>query len=126
MMDNPNSLSKGLAAEKQACRYLCAQGLDFISANYRCFLGEIDLIMQDQDELVFVEVRMRNNLKFGDASETVDRQKRAKLIKTALHYLQSRGLNDKVNCRFDVIGICYVGTSAKIEWITDAFAADYF
>jgi putative endonuclease len=119
-MDTLNLKKIGNQAENHACEYLQKKGLRLIERNYFCALGEIDLIMQDNDEIVFVEVRSRNQ--YGDALESIDEYKQAKLIKTAMYYLQKTKQYDKVNCRFDVIGI----NNNQLEWIKNAFSADYF
>jgi putative endonuclease len=125
MADNPDRLLAGQLAENAACEFLQRQGLLLIHRNYRCARGEIDLIMQDQAELVFVEVRVRNNTGFGSAAESVDHRKQQKIIATANHYLQQTKWLDKVNCRFDVIGISYAQNRATVEWIADAFSVEY-
>jgi putative endonuclease len=124
MMDTSNQ--RGQLAEDQACQYLKAQGLKVLARNFRAKTGEIDIIMQEQDEIVFVEVRLRNNPHFSSAIESVDHFKQRKLIKTATYYLCQKNWLDKVNCRFDVIGISYAQTKVAIEWIKDAFPVDNF
>jgi putative endonuclease len=116
----------GQKAEENACFYLQKHGLRLLTKNYRCALGEIDLIMQDQQEIVFVEVRTRKNPYHATAIESVDFHKQKKIISTATHFLSHKKMLDKVNCRFDVIGISYDQLKAKIEWIKDAFHADNF
>lgn len=116
----PNSQQIGLVAENDACNYLLAHGLTLVAKNYRCSYGEIDLIMDDQDILVFVEVRLRNNSDFGSSMETVGARKKSRLIRSALHYLQHHQLIDKKQCRFDVIGIDH---HHEMIWIKNAFDA---
>ena len=77
------SASAGTGAEDLACAYLQKSGLRLLARNYRCRRGEIDLIMQDGEYLVFVEVRYRKNDAFGSAAETVSSAKRARIITTA-------------------------------------------
>ena len=125
-MDNPNTLLRGHQAEAFAAQYLQERGLRLLARNYRTVAGELDLIMQDGEDIVFVEVRLRNNAHFGTAIDSVDSHKQKKLIRTATHYLSRMNLLDKVNCRFDVIGISYPQTKAVVEWIQDAFPADDF
>lgn len=108
----------GNFAEELACNYLIEQNLKLIIRNYYCRLGEIDLIMQDKDDLVFIEVRYRNNILFGSGAESVTTSKQAKLIKTAQFYLQQKKLIDKISCRFDVVSVI---NKEKIEWIKNAF-----
>jgi len=125
-MDTSKAKSVGQKAEEEACHYLQTQGLKVVTRNFRCKMGEIDLIMQDLQEIVFVEVRVRNNPNFGSGIDSVDYFKQRKLIKTATLYLSQKKWLDKVNCRFDVIGISYAKTKAAIEWIKDAFPVDNF
>lgn len=84
--------TEGRTAETLACDFLQKQGLKLIQKNFNCPCGEIDLIMQDKEAVVFVEVRLRRHSHLGTAIETVNRQKQQKLIKTALLYLQKKTL----------------------------------
>ena len=68
-----NTLGKGTIAENKARQYLEKHGLKFVEKNYRCRNGEIDLVMQDKNELVFVEVRYRKNDSYGSALDTIDK-----------------------------------------------------
>lgn len=108
----------GELAEKKARDFLLANGLKFVTQNYHCAYGEIDLIMRDGDEIVFVEVRLRTHSDYGTALESIDHNKQKKLLTTATHYLQKYGWLDKVSCRFDVIGY----SDTDIDWIKDAFS----
>src|SRR5437868_14787430 len=80
--------SIGTQAEIIAKDYLLTQGLEFIQHQYRAISGEIDLIMKDKTELVFVEVRYRKSSTFITPLETVTWRKRKRLIRTALIFLQ--------------------------------------
>jgi len=111
---------RGARAEQLARNYLEQQGLYFRQANFRCRRGEIDLIMQDGDTLVFVEVRYRRNSRYGTAAETVDRHKQRKLVTTALFYLQSNPQLARLSGRFDVIAISGDSGSPRIDWHPDA------
>lgn len=110
----------GFAAEKLAQRYLEQQGLVYVTHHYQCALGEIDLIMQEQDLLIFVEVRLRKNKEYGSGVETVTRPKQRKIINTALHYLQSHNLYDKIACRIDIVDISFHNTENHLEWFKNA------
>jgi len=112
----------GQAAEDAACTFLQTQGLSLLQKNFRCSCGEIDLIMQDRDELIFVEVRLRHHSGHGNSLESINQQKQRKIIKAALFYLQKKKLFDKVFCRFDVIGL---DTNQKLSWVKNAFSADF-
>lgn len=116
-------LSKQLGAqtEELACHYLTQQGLRLITRNYRCKLGEIDLIMQDGEQLVFVEVRYRKQTAFGSSAESINYFKQQKLIKAASYYLQTHQLYNTQACRFDVIAVAKQTDSFKLEWLKNAF-----
>ena len=114
-------LSQGQAAESKALDFLQHKGLRLLSRNYRCKNGEIDLIMQQGETLVFVEVRFRQSSRFGSAAESVTSAKQHKLLLTANHYLQQNGMDSP--CRFDVLGIGGKDQT-EIEWIQNAFQAD--
>lgn len=112
----------GYLAEQQARDYLMAQGLAWVHSNYRCRLGEIDLIMREGDYLVFVEVRSRASNAFGGAIASITYAKRQKLIKTASLYIVKNKLQDKQAIRFDVLSM--EGKPPKITWIKNAFDVD--
>jgi len=109
----------GQQAESDAEQFLQNHGLRLESRNYSCRYGEIDLIMTHADTLVFVEVRLRSNARFGGAAATVDLRKQAKLVRSAEHYLQRRR-GALPACRFDVVAI---DTDNKTNWIKNAFEA---
>lgn len=117
----------GQQAEEAAHQYLCQRGLRLIQKNYRCKLGEIDLIMRDADSLVFVEVRYRKTSAYGSAAASVDLRKQQKLVKTATHYLMWHKLSQQTPCRFDVVAIkpC-VDSVSEISWLKDAFQLSSF
>lgn len=109
---------QGQLAEDQACQFLEKKGLSLVEKNYRCRTGEIDLIMQDQDALVFVEVRYRAKSDYGSALDSVDHNKIQKLISAANHYVAKHQPDRPM--RFDVIGF---DASLKPKWISNAFQA---
>ncbi len=113
----------GRTAENEACRYLKKQGLKAIAKNYHCRFGEIDIIMQDNDVLIFVEVRYRKNMAYGRPEETVDRRKQTKIGKTALHFLQTHSEYNDVAVRFDVVALTNNDNNHhfEVEWFKDAF-----
>jgi putative endonuclease len=112
----------GQRAETLAQQYLERQGLVCVLRNFRCSSGEIDLIMRDREILVFVEVRYRKAFDYGDSVETVIRSKQQRIIKAAWCYLLENNIVDKIQGRFDVIGI---GADEQINWIQDAFEVEY-
>lgn len=104
----------GEKAERQACEYLQHQGLKLVCKNYRCRTGEIDLVMKEQDEFVFVEVKYRSNKDFGEAMEFFDTHKRRKFELAVSHFMHEKGLNPTlVDHRIDVIAI----DNTNIEWL---------
>ncbi|NKB46185.1 MAG: YraN family protein [Legionellales bacterium] len=115
------SQAKGQWAETLACQYLQDHQLTYVTRNYRCRWGEIDLIMRDQTTLVFVEVRYRKNTAHGHALETIHQHKQRKLIRAATHYLMSLHQYDKVPCRFDVVGVHLVTEHPQFHWVKHAF-----
>jgi putative endonuclease len=114
---------KGRVAEEQALAYLKAQGMRFIAQNYNCRLGEIDLIMQDKDHLVFIEVRSRTSSYFGGGIGSITYAKKQKIMNTASYYMLNHQKQNKYALRFDVLSID--GKSAEVTWIKDAFGVDY-
>ncbi|MDD9869102.1 MAG: YraN family protein [Gammaproteobacteria bacterium] len=108
----------GRAAEDAALEHLRRNGLKLIKRNYLSRCGEIDLIMRDGATLVFIEVRYRARKSHGNAAETVDGRKRAKLIATAQSYLQRSRWRHA--CRFDVVAL----SADSVDWIRDAFRGD--
>ena len=118
-----NKQSIGSYHEKLAAKFLLDKGLHLIQSNYFCKAGEIDLIMSDKSQLVFVEVRYRYKSNFGSALESVTASKQRKLRLCAQHYLLVKGLTNKVACRFDVIGI-EAGSEDEgneFQWVPNAF-----
>ncbi len=111
---------KGIDAESYAKKYLIKQGLTWLESNYRCRVGEIDLVMQDSvGVLVFVEVRLRTSSAFGGAAFSVTRQKQTKLMKTASHYLMTHANQGEAGVRFDVLALD--GNPPRVTWIKCAF-----
>ena len=74
------SRAKGSEAEQHALDFLLQNQLTLVERNYNCRYGEIDLIMQDKTHLVFVEVRFRAKINYGDAATSISRSKKSKLI----------------------------------------------
>ncbi|HED35221.1 MAG TPA: YraN family protein [Gammaproteobacteria bacterium] len=114
-----NRSSKGKAAEELACVHLKQNGLKLIEKNFYSRFGEIDLIMQHGDALVFIEVRYRKNQSFGGAKASITHSKQSKIRKTALYYMQKKGR--EFNARFDVLAITGEDKSLTYEWIQNAF-----
>jgi len=117
-----NTRQTGLLTENIAANYLLNQGLTEITRNFNCRLGELDLIMQEQETFVFVEVKYRKNNHFGGAAAAVSSNKQIKLQKSANFYLQIQQLNAyNTPCRFDVVTIEGNLTCPEIVWLKNAF-----
>jgi putative endonuclease len=111
----------GILAEELALRHLLAHGLRLIARNYRCKLGEIDLVMLDGQTLVLVEVRYRATNDYGGAAASVTWDKQRKLVRAAEHLLMKRPELRRHPARFDVVAITSAASDTKIEWIKSAF-----
>lgn len=108
--------------ESLAVAHFKARGYKILAQNYRAMRGEIDLIAQDGQFIVFVEVKTRKSLKFGVPQAAVTKQKQRQISKVALAYLQAKNLWD-TPCRFDVIGIHLTHQSEllRLDHIEGAF-----
>lgn len=112
---------KGGRFEQLALSWLQARGLRLVHRNYRCKLGEIDLVLRDREVLVFVEVRFRGVNSQVPACETVDARKQQKLLRAARHFLLCNEALAMLPCRFDVLGIDAAEGHPRYEWIRNAF-----
>ncbi|MGE4529916.1 MAG: YraN family protein [Acidithiobacillus sp.] len=108
----------GQEGENRALTMLLAAGTKLISRNFRCRSGEIDLIVLDDESLVFVEVRQRTHNRQGDAAASVNTRKQQRLIRAAQYFLLRNPRLGLRPCRFDVIAI---DGDAAPNWIRDAF-----
>jgi putative endonuclease len=108
----------GRAAEDQALRFLQDRGLHLVARNWRCKLGELDLVMRDGDTLVIAEVRSRRRADRGEAAETVDGRKRAKLVRATRVLLAARPELADAPLRFDVLTL---DGSGQVDWLQEAF-----
>ena len=113
--------ARGHHAEQAAARYLKEQGLSIHSSNFTCRAGEIDLVAQDGDSLVFVEVRARRTGALVGSADSVGVTKRKRLIRAARFYLHRYALNDCF-CRFDLVAVeIQFDHHYRFEWIRNAF-----
>ncbi len=110
----------GLEGEDQAAAYLQEQGYEIVARNYRYGKGEIDIIANDGDELVFVEVKTRSNDAFGHPVYALTQSKQKQIIRIAKSYVYERDIVDKI-IRFDVITIENEDGREVLEHIKDAF-----
>lgn len=115
-------IGRGKAAEDAAAAYLRQQGYRIIERNYRCPLGEIDIVSRDGEYFVFVEVRSRKGIVYGLPQETVNRNKQQRVRRLAAQYLKVNKAWQAM-CRFDVIGVVFADNDEikSLEHIRDAF-----
>ena len=112
-----NSTLTGREGEAKAAEYLRKKRYDIIGANYRCRFGELDLIAKKGELVIFVEVKLRKNDRFGAAADAVTHSKREKLRKAALSWLAATDCTAPT--RFDVIEI--YTENGRINHIENAF-----
>jgi putative endonuclease len=111
-----STVVRGKSAEHRAAAYLIDRGYAIVARNWRCRLGELDLIAMDGDVLAFIEVRSRADAAHGSPLETIRAGKQRKVAQVASAYLASHTPR-AASCRFDVVGI----TGDDIVLIKDAF-----
>lgn len=136
MSNLPAHLNLGQWAEQQALTLLQAQGFQLVVANYHCRYGEIDLIVQQAQELVFVEVKARSVTQYTQSFESISLSKQRKMMKSALCFLHAHPELQTFYCRFDVICFDFPQKIAKtvqqdfskfhydLQWIENAFTLD--
>lgn len=124
-MSDSSRRDTGQAAEGWALTHLEEHGLRLLTRNWRCRLGELDLVMLDDDTVVFVEVRYRRHSAWGGAEASVDARKRARISAAAQVFLQQQQLWARHPCRFDVVAIgpAERRSSPQLNWIRGAFDA---
>ncbi|MDX2434535.1 MAG: YraN family protein [Desulfobacterales bacterium] len=119
----------GAKGEEVAVSYLKSRGYRIVERNYRIRFGEIDIIAEQGDDLVFIEVKTRSGTLFGSPFESVTKQKQKQLSKVALEYISKQGFHDRP-ARFDVVGIELQKGSetfqdAAVELLQNAFDLCY-
>jgi len=112
----------GDKAERIALKHLKKHKLKLIEKNYLCRHGEIDLIMQEGDSIVFIEVRYRKNPHYGGAVASVNKHKLRKISKSIEHYLLKNNLG-YIPCQIDVLGLEGDLQKPKITWIRNVIQA---
>ncbi len=124
-IESPDSTRPtGAEWELTARRELERAGLRLRAANVRYPFGELDLVMDDAEVLVFVEVRYRRSSRFGGGAASVDARKRARLARAAGAYLAATPALARRACRFDVFSISGSGDAQTFDWIRNAFTLD--
>lgn len=113
---------KGNEAEQIACNYLAKNGYRVITRNFSCRVGEIDIIAQNGEDLVFVEVRSWHSSATVNPIQTISRRKQERVIKAAEYYL-AKHVSRPIPARFDVV-IVQLGARPDVELIQNAFGLD--
>jgi len=111
---------QGIIGEDLAARYLERIGLRIIERNYRFEGGEIDIIAEEGEEVVFVEVKSRRSNAFGTPEDAVTEEKQEHVHAVADGYLFERQLDDHP-CRFDVVAVEFRNGTVDIRHMRDAF-----
>jgi putative endonuclease len=117
-------LDLGRRGEALALKKIKSFGYQCIATNYRCSLGEVDLIAKDGDTIVFIEIKTRKGRSLGYAKEAIHEKKKRQLSKVALAYLKNNGLFGS-KARFDVVAIQVGAGRAEIELVKNAFDLAY-
>ncbi len=117
-----NRKEKGKLAEDLAAAFLKQRGLQVVVQNFRCRIGEIDLVARDGPTLVFVEVKSRFALHYGAPEELVSRAKQRRLTRLAQWYLKHLRMENQP-ARFDVVAISWQDAEPELKWIPNAFEA---
>ncbi len=115
----------GRIGEAAARRYLERQGVRILAENFTCSAGEIDLIGQERETLLFVEVKTRRSEAFGPPHMAVHQRKQRQIVRASQWYLAERRIPE-VACRFDVVAVMFSkGDEApQVHWVRDAFPAE--
>lgn len=114
-----NKKELGAKYEMLALSYIEKKGYALICQNYRCRLGEIDIIAQDGNYLVFIEVKFRTDLRKGDPGEAINYYKKRIITNVAKYYLKKHRISEYTPCRFDAILIL----GQEIRHVVNAFDA---
>ncbi len=123
MIDGPRRTPRGRlgdAGEQAAAEHLLASGYRIVARNHRCRLGEVDLVAEKGDLLVFVEVRTRRSAVFGSPEETVDARKQARVVRAARDFL-ARWRGPERGARFDVIALVDAPSGVQLLHLPGAF-----
>jgi putative endonuclease len=113
----------GVAGERAAESFLRRRGYTIVERNYRCALGEIDLVALDGRTVVFIEVKTRRGAVVQAAFDAVSPRKQRQIVRAAEHYLAARRLQDR-DVRFDVVAVWREGAELVCELMRDAFQPD--
>ena len=117
----PFRFSLGDRGEVVACEFLRKKGYEVLEKNYKCTLGEIDVVARRRGRLAFIEVKTRTGTQFGTPQEAVDARKQEKLLQLAAWYLKAKKITD-LPVSFDVVAVTWKeGRAPEVRLIADAF-----
>lgn len=117
-----NKRAVGTSGEERAISFLQDHHAKILAKNYRTRYGEIDLILQDQPYLVFLEVKFRNNFRLGAPQEAVTLRKQKTICLVADMYLLRHRIRSDTPVRFDVLALWETDSGHLcFQWIRDAF-----
>ena len=119
-MKDSAKIQTGKEGERIAANFLKKSGYRIIETNFRCAIGEIDIIAWDKNELVFIEVKTRTSGELGFPEQAVGIKKQKKMSQLALWYLQKKNTKDTAT-RFDVLTIMILPAGNEIKLIKNAF-----
>ena len=110
----------GKQGEDLAAAHLAENGYRILERNYRSVFGEIDIVAEEGDTLVFVEVKSRRSEAYGDPQLAVGPKKQRKISRVAMSYLSEKGWNRRP-ARFDIVAVKLRPSGNLIELIRNAF-----
>jgi len=119
MLKKETTCKTGKNGEKLAIQFLKNKGFNIITKNYYTKFGEIDIIAEKKELLVFIEVKTRHTNKFGEPQEAITKTKKHKIHLSIKTYLSKNKVNKQI--RFDVIGIKIKKNKAYIKHIKDIY-----
>jgi putative endonuclease len=112
---------RGSDAEDRAVRHLRAAGLELLQRNYRCRMGELDIVAREGSVLVVAEVRLRSSARYGGAAASITTAKQRRIVRATRHLLSRHPALQKLPLRFDALLV--PPNQGPIEWIRGAFYA---
>lgn len=110
----------GMYGEDKAVEYIKQIGYEIIQRNFRCKIGEIDIIAQDKDEIVFIEVKTRTNMKYGKPIEAVNKTKKKHIYKAIQYYCINEDI-EHICIRIDAIEVYLKNGICKINHLKQIF-----
>jgi len=119
-MKDTKKITTGKEGEKIAAAYLKKNGYRIIEINFRCSIGEIDIVAKEKDDLVFIEVKTRKSIELGYPEQAVGIRKQKKMSQLALWYLQKRKIAN-TNARFDIVAVTLIPEKNEVRLIKNAF-----